>query len=107
HLKAPGTDLEVGLPKGHIWHGGAAVSASDIIFNPNIPTEEVYTSPHKYHVNGMVSSTKPLYYGVELIDEFQLTFKNGKVVDFQVKSGEAAMIKLMASDEGARRQGEM
>ena len=107
HLKAPGTDLEVGLPKGHIWHGGAAVSASDIIFNPNMPTEEVYTSPHKYHVNGTVSSTKPLNYGGQLIDEFQLTFKDGKVVDFQAKSGEEALKNLLDADEGARRLGEM
>lgn len=107
HLKAPGTDLEVGLPKGHIWHGGAAVSASDIIFNPNMPTEEVYTSPHKYHVNGTVSSTKPLNYGGQLIDEFQLTFKEGKVVDFQAKSGEEALKNLLDADEGARRLGEM
>lgn len=107
HLKAPGTDLEVGLPKGHIWHGGAAVSASNIIFNPNMPTEEVYTSPHKYHVNGTVSSTKPLNYGGQLIDEFQLTFKEGKVVDFQAKSGEEALKNLLDADEGARRLGEM
>ncbi|HLR23442.1 MAG TPA: aminopeptidase [Pseudogracilibacillus sp.] len=107
HLKAPGTDLEVGLPKGHIWHGGAAVSASNIIFNPNMPTEEVYTSPHKYHVNGTVSSTKPLNYGGQLIDEFQLTFKDGKVVDFQAKSGEEALKNLLDADEGARRLGEM
>lgn len=107
HLKAPGTDLEVGLPKGHIWHGGAAVSASNIIFNPNMPTEEVYTSPHKYHVNGTVSSTKPLNYGGQLIDEFQLTFKDGKVVDFEARSGEEALKNLLDADEGARRLGEM
>src|SRR5699024_751141 len=93
HLKAPGTDLEVGLPKGHIWHGGAAVSASNIIFNPNMPTEEVYTSP--------------LNYGRQLIDEFQLTFKEGKVVDFEAKSGEEALKNLLDADEGARRLGEM
>lgn len=107
HLKAPGTDLEVGLPEGHIWHGGAAVSASNITFNPNMPTEEVYTSPHKYNVNGTVSSTKPLNYGGQLIDEFQLTFKDGKVIDYQAKSGEAALKNLLEADEGARRLGEM
>src|SRR5699024_3597921 len=106
-LKTTGTELEVGLPKGHIWHGGAAVSASNIIFNPNMPTEEVYTSPHKYHVNGTVSSTKPLNYGGQLIDEFQLTFKEGKVVDFEAKSGEEALKNLLDADEGARRLGEM
>src|SRR5699024_11622403 len=100
HLKAPGTDLDVGLPKGHIWHGGAAVSASDIIFNPNMPTEEVYTSPHKYHVNGTVSCTKPLNYGGQLIDEFQLTFKDGKVFDFVKMTCEYAYIDYMNVVEG-------
>lgn len=106
-LKAPGTDLEVGLPKGHFWHGGAAVSASEIIFNPNMPTEEVYTAPHKYNVNGTVSSTKPLNYGGQLIDEFSLTFKDGKVTDFTAKSGGEALENLLDADEGARRLGEI
>src|SRR5699024_12736374 len=62
---------------------------------------------HKYHVNGTVSSTKPLNYGGQLIDEFQLTFEEGKVVDFQAKSGEEALKNLLDADEGARRLGEM
>src|SRR5699024_727309 len=74
---------------------------------PNMPTEEVYTSPHKYHVNGTVSSTKPLNYGGQLIDEFQLTVKEGKVVDFEAKSGDEALKNLLDADEGARRLGEM
>src|SRR5690625_880235 len=53
-FKAPGTNLEVGLPKGHIWHGGVAESKDGTIFNPNMPTEEVFTLPHKYDVNGTV-----------------------------------------------------
>src|SRR5699024_6026654 len=87
-LKAPGTNLEVGLPEGHIWQGGTAISEQGIVFNPNIPTEEVFTVPHKYHVNGTVSSTKPLNYGGNLIDGFRLTFKDGKITDFEAKQGE-------------------
>src|SRR5699024_1074062 len=76
-FKAPGTDLEMELPDGHLWKGGSAVSEQGITFNPNMPTEEVFTLPHKYGVNGTVSSTKPLNYGGSLIDRFSLTFKDG------------------------------
>lgn len=106
-FKAPGTNLEVGLPKGHIWHGGTAVSVDGIVFNPNLPTEEVYTAPHKYNVNGTVSSTKPLHYGGNIIDEFTLTFKDGKVVDFRAKQGEDVLKHLLETDEGAKRLGEV
>ena len=74
---------------------------------PNMPTEEVYTAPHKYNVNGTVSSTKPLNYGGQLIDEFSLTFKDGKVIDFTAKSGGEALENLLDADEGARRLGEI
>lgn len=106
-LRAPGTDIEVGLAKKHVWQGGAAVSEEGTVFNPNLPTEEVFTAPHKYKVNGTVSSTKPLNYGGNLIDEFKLTFKDGKVIDYQAKQGEEVLAHLLESDEGARRIGEM
>lgn len=106
-LKAPGTHLEVGLPEGHIWHGGVAESKRGIIFNPNMPTEEVFTAPHKYEVNGTVASTKPLHYGGNVIDEFSLTFKNGKVVDFSAKKGEEVLAHLLNTDEGASYLGEI
>lgn len=106
-LKAPGTDLEVGLAKEHLWQGGAAVSEKGIVFNPNLPTEEVFTAPHKYRVNGTVSSTKPLNYGGNLIDEFQLTFKDGIVVDYKAKQGEEILTHLLEADEGAKRIGEI
>ena len=104
---APGTNLEVGLPKGHIWQGGAAVSENGTVFNPNLPTEEVYTVPHKYNVNGKVSSTKPLHYGGNIIDEFTLTFKDGKVVDYRAKRGEDVLKHLLETDDGAKRLGEV
>lgn len=106
-LTAPGTNLEIGLPKNHIWAGGAAVSAEGTVFNPNLPTEEVFTAPHKYNVNGTVASTKPLNYGGNLIDAFSLTFKDGLVVDFSAKQGEEVLGHLLASDEGAKRIGEV
>lgn len=106
-FKAPGTDLEMELPEGHIWKGGSAVSEKGITFNPNMPTEEVFSMPHKYGVNGTVSSTKPLNYGGSLIDNFTLTFKDGKVVDFKAEQGEDTLKHLLETDEGASRLGEI
>ncbi|TXL66576.1 aminopeptidase [Cerasibacillus terrae] len=106
-FKAPGTNLEMELPEGHIWKGGSAVSTQGITFNPNMPTEEVFTMPHKYGVNGTVSSTKPLNYGGSLIDNFSLTFKDGKVVDFKAEQGEETLKHLLETDEGATRLGEV
>lgn len=106
-FKGPGTELELELPEGHIWKGGSAVSQKGITFNPNMPTEEVFTLPHKYGVNGTVASTKPLNYGGSLIDDFSLTFKDGKVVDFKAAQGEGALKHLLDTDEGATRLGEV
>ena len=105
--KAPGTDLEIELPEGHIWKGGSAESEGGVTFNPNMPTEEVFTLPHKYGVNGTVSSTKPLNYGGSLIDNFSLTFKDGKAVDFKAEQGEEILKHLLDADEGAPRLGEV
>ena len=106
-FKSPGTDLEIELPEGHIWKGGSAKAETGVMFNPNMPTEEVFTMPHKYHVNGTVASTKPLNYGGSIIDNFSLTFKDGKVVDFKAEQGEEVLSHLLDADEGARRIGEI
>ncbi|QHE51082.1 aminopeptidase [Pontibacillus sp. HMF3514] len=105
--KAPGTDLEVALPEGHKWKGGASPTEDGINFNANIPTEEVFTLPHKYGVNGTVTSTKPLSYGGNLIENFSLTFEEGKVVDFSAEKGYETLQELLNMDEGARRLGEL
>ncbi|WP_079528530.1 aminopeptidase [Halobacillus hunanensis] len=106
--KAPGTDLEVELPNNHIWKGGASQTVEgNVPFNPNMPTEEVFTAPHKYGVNGQVSSTKPLNYGGNVIDHFTLTFKDGKVVDFKAEEGEETLQHLLDTDEGSTRLGEL
>lgn len=104
---APGTDITFGLPKGHIWKGGGAYTEEGRHFNPNMPTEEVFTMPDKYHVDGVVSSTKPLVYGGNMIDNFKLTFKDGKVVDFEAKTGYETLKHLLDTDEGAKRLGEI
>jgi aminopeptidase len=104
---APGTEITFGLPKGHIWKGGGAYTEEGRHFNPNMPTEEVFTMPDKYHVDGVVSSTKPLIYGGNMIDNFKLTFKDGKVVDFEAETGYDTLKHLLDTDEGAKRLGEI
>lgn len=106
-FKSSKTNLTIGLPKGHIWQGGAAVSEGGISFNPNMPTEEVFCMPHKYRVDGTVSSTMPLNYGGNLIENFTLIFKKGEVVDFSAEKGEDTLKLLLETDEGARRLGEV
>lgn len=102
-----GTDLTVDLPKGHIWLGGSEFSTDGFEFNANMPTEEVFTAPHKYGVNGTVFSSKPLIYGGNVIDKFKLTFKDGKVVDFHAEKGKDVLQELINNDEGSCYLGEV
>ena len=104
---APGTDLTVGLPEGHVWKGAVDRNAQGTPFVPNIPTEEVFTMPHSRRVDGTVSATKPLNYGGRLIEDFSLTFERGRVVGVQAESGTEVLEKLIATDEGAARLGEI
>jgi len=103
----PGTSLTIGLPAGHIWVGGRSTSASGIRFAPNLPTEEVFTMPHKDRVDGTVWSTKPLSYGGTLIECFSLTFAEGRVVDVKAEKGEDVLRRLVKMDGGAARLGEL
>jgi aminopeptidase len=107
HYTAPGTDLMVGLPKGHIWTSGALTAENGILFTANIPTEEVFTLPHRERVEGTVRATKPLSYGGALIDGFALTFQNGKVVAASAQKGQEHLESLLNTDEGARHIGEV
>src|SRR5699024_8163188 len=75
--------------------------------NPNMPTEEVFTAPHKYEVNQTVSSTKPLNYVGNVIDSVEVTFKNCEVVEYKAEQGEAVLKNLLESDDGAKRLGEL
>ncbi len=107
HYKnALGTDLHVDLVKDHIWCGGDEVSSEGVHFNPNIPTEETFTCPDKYGVNGVVYATKPLNYGGKLIKDFHLTFKDGKVVEYDAREGKDALESLITYDEGSCYLGE-
>ena len=108
HYKSSnGTDLEVELPEGHIWAGGGGKNSKDVYFVANMPTDEVFTMPLRTGVNGVVYSTKPLNYGGNLIDNFKLTFENGKVVAFEAEEGHEVLKDLLALDEGAKYLGEV
>lgn len=108
HLKsANGTYLNIELPEGHIWAGGSEGDVNGIPFNANIPTEEVFTLPKKTGVNGIVYSSKPLSYGGNLIDNFSITFKDGKAIDFTAETGYDVLKQMLESDEGAKYLGEV
>ncbi len=81
HFTGPGTDLTVGLADGHEWHGGASTAKNGITCNPNIPTEEVFTTPHALRVEGHVSSTKPLSHQGTLIDNIRVRFEGGRIIE--------------------------
>jgi aminopeptidase len=103
----PGTDFTIGLPPGHVWVSGQSVSRTGIRFTANLPTEEVFTLPHKDRVNGTVRSSKPLSYGGTLIEDFSLQFVEGRVVSFRARRGEAMLRQLVETDPGAGRLGEV
>lgn len=107
HYTAPGTDLTVELPEGHIWCQAGAVNGKGIPFLANIPTEEVFTVAHRDGTNGKVSSTKPLSYAGSVIDRFTLTFKDGKVTDYTAEVGQDKLAVLFSMDEGAASLGEV
>lgn len=102
-----GTNLEVGLVENHIWAGGKELSSKNIWFAPNIPTEEVFTMPSCQNVNGTVVSTMPLNYNGQLIEDFSLTFVNGRVEKYQAQKGQEILKSLLEMDEGSRHLGEV
>lgn len=102
-----GTDIEVGLVPNHVWCGGSEISTTKIEFNPNIPTEEVFTMPNRDNVNGIVYATKPLNFQGVLIDNFWVKFKDGKVIDFDAKDNKEALEQLINMDEGSSHIGEI
>ncbi|MBD3161864.1 MAG: aminopeptidase [Candidatus Latescibacteria bacterium] len=105
---APGTDLTVGLPEKQSWMGGESHTLEkEIPFIANIPTEEVFAMPHKDRVDGVVRATKPLNYAGVLIEDFELRFQDGKVVEMKAAKNEAVLRKLIETDEGAARLGEV
>jgi aminopeptidase len=107
HYTGPGTNLTIGLADGHEWEGGASSAKNDVICNPNIPTEEVFTTPHAYRVDGTVVSTKPLSYQGTLIDRIAVRFEAGRIVEATAAHGQDVLRKVLETDDGARRLGEV
>lgn len=107
HFTGPGTDLRVGLADGHEWMGGASKSKNGITCNPNIPSEEVFTTPHALRVDGHVCATKPLAHQGSVIENIAVRFEAGRIVEASASKGEAVLQKLLDSDDGARRLGEV
>ncbi len=107
YRSANGTDFSVGLPEGHVWGGGAMTMVDGRQFQPNIPTEEVFTSPHHQQASGTVYSTLPLVYQGSTIKDFWFTFKDGAVVDFGAREGAKVIEQILSVDEGARHLGEV
>lgn len=102
-----GTNLTIKLVENHIWAGGSEHTPGGLMFNPNIPTEENFTMPYKYGVNGKVVATKPLEYQDKLIEDFWLEFKDGKVVAYDARVNKEILENLLKFDEGSSYLGEI
>lgn len=102
-----GTNLKVYLADGHIWQGGKNITKQGIDYLPNIPTEEVFSTPHAYKVDGTLVSTFPLNYNGVLIKDMRFTFKDGKVIDFSASEGQDTLKHMLNMDENSNRLGEI
>ncbi len=105
--KGPGTDFTLGLVDNHVWAGGASTARNGILCNPNIPSEEVFTMPHRERVDGIVRSTKPLSYQGSLIDGISVRFEKGRIVEGTAEKGGDVFRKMIETDDGAARLGEV
>jgi aminopeptidase len=107
HFRGPGTDLRVGLADDHLWLGGGTTARNGRYCIPNMPTEEVFTTPHKDRVEGRVTSTKPLSYSGTMIEDIFVRFEAGRIVEAHAARGEQVLQRMIETDEGSRRLGEV
>ena len=107
HFRGPGTDLRVGLADDHRWAGGGTRAGNGVYGQPNIPTEEVFTTPHKDRVEGAVRSSKPLSHQGTLIEDISVRFQDGHVVEATAKTGQQVLDRMIHTDDGAGRLGEV
>ncbi|WP_058270833.1 aminopeptidase [Olsenella massiliensis] len=106
YLSSNGTDLTVGLNPDHVWEGGSMSTQAGRTFFPNMPTEEVFTTPDRLRAEGVVHSALPLVHAGQVVDDFWLRFSEGRVVEFDAARGKDVLEQVLATDEGARRLGE-
>lgn len=107
HYKSDQTDFTLGLPYGHKWISAQSLAENGVAFTANMPTEEIFTLPDRNRADGVVHSTFPLSYGGSLIEDFTVTFENGRIVKVSAKKNEAILQKLVDTDEGSTRLGEV
>ncbi|WP_042347231.1 aminopeptidase [Bacillus massiliigorillae] len=107
HFTTPQSNLTIELPENHVWANALATNLNGNTFISNLPTEEVYTTPLKNGVNGIIKGTKPFYYDGQLIRDFSLTFKEGEIVSFSAKEGYEVLERILNTDEGAKYIGEV
>lgn len=107
HYKGPETDFRLGLADDHLWLGGGTTAGNGIYCIPNMPTEEVFTTPHRERAEGVVTATKPLSHQGTMIEGIQVRFEAGRIVDARASRGQEVLHKLIDTDEGARRLGEV
>lgn len=107
HYKSQGTDFTLGLPRGHKWISAQSLAENGVVFTANMPTEETFTLPDRHRADGTITATFPLSYGGTLIEDFSVTFENGRIVKVNAKKNEAILQKLVDTDEGSKRLGEV
>ncbi|HEV2275281.1 MAG TPA: aminopeptidase [Acidobacteriaceae bacterium] len=107
HFRGPGTDLRVGLADDHLWMGGGMEAGNGAYCIPNMPTEEVFTTPHRARAEGTVTSTKPLSHQGTLIEKISVRFEGGRIVEAKAATGQAVLERMIDTDEGGRRLGEV
>jgi len=101
-----GTDFTIGMNPGHVWEGGAGRTVKGEIFFPNIPTEEVFTTPDRMRAEGIVYSVLPLVHAGQVIRDFWLRFEGGRVVEYDAREGRDVLTSIIETDEDACRLGE-
>ena len=107
HYRGPGTDLTVGLVPDSRWTGGGGEDPDGFAFMPNIPTEEVFTSPDRRRADGTISLTKPVIVNGQVVDGLTVTFSGGRITDVAAASGTESVRAQLDTDEGARSLGEV
>ncbi|HTW82232.1 MAG TPA: aminopeptidase [Terracidiphilus sp.] len=105
--RGPGTDFKLGLADDHLWLGGGTTAGNGIYCIPNMPTEEVFSTPHKARAEGTVTATKPLSHMGTMIEGIQVRFAEGRIVEAKATRGQEVLQKLIDTDDGARRLGEV
>jgi aminopeptidase len=106
-FEGPGTDLTIGLLPTSVWEGGSATTVDGVEHLPNVPTEEVYTTPDPNRAEGVVTATKPLDIGGTIVDGLSVRFKGGRAVDIQASSGADVLRERASYDQDASRLGEV